>query len=79
MGMGVLELRIESGGRAAESVDDRRLGILRERPLIIWGDIPQSGLDWLFGRLPPQGLAIITVVNTPEQAHDLWSTYVDRS
>ena len=79
MGMSVLELHIDSGGPSAESLYDRHLAILRERPLIIWGDIPQSGLDWLFGKLPPQGLAIITVVNTPEQAHDLWSTYVDRS
>ncbi len=45
------------------------------RPLIIWGDIPTADLDWLFAKLPPQGLAIITVVNTPEQARELWSKY----
>lgn len=75
MGMSVLELHIDSGGPPAESLFDRHLAILRERPLIIWGDIPRSGLDWLFAKLPPQGLAIITVVNDPEQACDLWKRY----
>ena len=77
MGMSVLELHIDSGGPSAESLFDRHMAILRERPLIIWGDIPRTDLDWLFAKLPPQGLAIITVVNTPDQAQDLWRTYVE--
>lgn len=76
MGMSALELHIDSGGPSAEKLYDRHLAILRERPLIIWGDIPRADLDWLFAKLPPQGLAIITVVQTPEQAHVLWKTYV---
>lgn len=76
MGMSVLELHIDSGGPSAESLFERHLTILRERPLIIWGDIPASGLDWLFAKLPPQGLAIITVVDSPDQARQLWQRYV---
>ncbi len=78
MGMSALELHIDSGGPSAQALYDRHLAILRERPLIIWGDIPPADLDWLFAKLPPQGLAIITVVQTPEQAYDLWKTYVER-
>ncbi len=77
MGMSVLELHIDSGGPPAQELFDRHLAILKQRPLIIWGDIPSSDLDWLFGELPQQGLALITVVNTPEQARDLWRTYVE--
>ena len=79
MGMSALELHIDSGGPSAEALYERHLAILRERPLIIWGDIPRSDLDWLFAKLPPQGLAIITVVNSPDQAHDLWRTYVEHA
>lgn len=79
MGMSALELHIDSGGPSAEALYDRHLAILRERPLIIWGDIPAADLDWLFSKLPAQGLAIITVVQTPEQAHTLWETYVERA
>lgn len=79
MGVSVLELHIDSGGPSAQDLFERHLAILKRRPLIIWGDIPPAGLDWLFSKLPPQGLAIITVVNTPDQARDLWRTYVERT
>jgi hypothetical protein len=79
MGMSALELHIDSGGPSAEALYDRHLAILRERPLIIWGDISPADLDWLFAKLPPQGLAIITVVQTPEQARELWRTYAERA
>ena len=78
MGMSVLELHIDSGGPSAEALYERHLAILRQRPLIIWGDIPKADLDWLFSKLRPQGLAIITVVNSPDQARALWRTYVER-
>ncbi len=76
MGMTVLELHIDTGGPSAEELYERHLAILRERPLIIWGDIPPADLDWLFSKLPPQGLAVITVVQSPDQARELWRTYV---
>lgn len=79
MGASALELHIDKGGPSAQSLYERHLAILRQRPLIIWGDIPKPDLDWLFGKLPPQGLAIITVVDSPDQARELWRTYVDRT
>lgn len=78
MGMSVLELHIDSGGASAQSLYERHLTIMRQRPLLIWGDIPPADLDWLFSRLPPQGLAIITVVKSVEQARELWRKYVER-
>jgi hypothetical protein len=77
MGMSVLELHIDSGGPSAKDLFERHLAILKQRPLLIWGDIPKADLDWLFSKLPPKGLAIITVVESPEQALTLWSTYVE--
>lgn len=79
MGMSVLELHIDSGGPSAQDLVERHLAILKQRPLIIWGDIPPADLDWLFSKLPPQGLAIITVVNSIDQARNLWSTYVSNT
>ena len=43
-----------------------------ERPLLIWGDIPEKDLDWIFSNLPMEGLAVNTVVSSPEQAEAIW-------
>jgi len=77
MGMSALELHIDCGGPSAEALYERHMAILEQRPLIIWGDLPRADLDWLFAKLPPQGLAIITVVNGPEQARDHWRRYAE--
>jgi hypothetical protein len=78
MGMGTLELHIDTGGPSAEALFPRHLEILGRKPMIIWGDIPEQDLDWIFAKLPPRGLAIITVVDTPETAQELWRKYVAR-
>ncbi|MCX6985001.1 MAG: hypothetical protein NT118_09680 [Lentisphaerae bacterium] len=76
MGMSVLELHIDTGGPSAEALYERHLAILKRKPLLIWGDIPEKDLDWLFTRLPAKGLALITVVKNPEQAEKHWRKYV---
>jgi len=78
MGMDVLEMHIDSGGPSAEELYDRHLSILKSRPLLIWGDIPEADMDWIFSRLPPAGLAVITVVENPEQSEKLWRKYVEK-
>ena len=55
MGMSALELHIDAGGSSAEQLYDRHLAILKEKPLIIWGDIPEADLDWIFSKLPAAG------------------------
>jgi hypothetical protein len=76
MGMSALELHIDAGGPSAEQLYDRHLAILKEKPLIIWGEIPEVDLDWIFSKLPTAGLAVNTVVKNSEHAKQLWSKYV---
>jgi hypothetical protein len=44
--------------------------------LIIWGDIPETDRDWIFSKLPARGLAVITVVDSPQQAEAIWKRYL---
>ena len=67
-----LELHLDEGGPSAEALYPAHLKILAEKPLVIWGYLPERDLDWIFKKLPPAGLAVITMVQTPEQAGDIW-------
>jgi len=70
-----LELHIDEGGPSAEALHPTHLKILAHKPLVIWGNIPERDLDWIFNKLPPQGLAVITVVESSEQAAVIWQRY----
>ncbi len=76
MEMTALELHIDEGGPSAEQLFDVHKKILARKPLLIWGDIPQHDLDWIFSNLPAQGLAVNTVVASPAQAEAIWQRYV---
>jgi hypothetical protein len=76
MGMSVLELHIDTGGPSAEALYQRHLEILAQKPLLIWGDISDTDLDWIFAKLPARGLAVITVVDAPSRAATLWDRYI---
>ena len=76
MEMTALELHIDEAGPSAEQLFDVHKKILDTKPLLIWGDIPERDLDWIFSKLPPQGLAVNTVVTSPEQAEALSNRYV---
>lgn len=67
-----LELHIDEGGPSAEALYPVHMNILAGKPLIIWGNIPDGDLNWIFERLPPAGLAVITTVQTPEEAGAIW-------
>ena len=73
-----LELHIDKGGPSAENLQPVYNKIMKHKPLIIWGEIPEIDLDWIFNNLPASGLAIITVVNSPEEAEELWKKYIMR-
>jgi hypothetical protein len=79
LGFTALELHIDEGGPSAEELYDKHMKILQQAPLIIWGDISESDMDWLFNNLPYQGLAIITVVSNPEEAYDIWRRYIQQN
>ncbi len=77
MNFTALELHIDNGGPSAESLSPVYSRIMQTKPLIIWGDIPETDLDWIFTHLPPQGLAIITVVDDKDGAERLWKKYIN--
>ena len=71
-----LELHIDNGGPTAESLAPVYEKIMAKKPLIIWGEIPEADMDWIFSNLPPEGLAVITVVQDKEEANGLWNRYI---
>jgi hypothetical protein len=78
MGFLALELHIDKGGPSAEQLYDIHKEILTKKPLIIWGEIPETDLDWIFSRLPSEGVAVITVVDSSEMATYFWDKYIQR-
>lgn len=76
MDMLALELHIDKGGPGAEQLYETHMKILKNKPLVIWGDIPEKDLDWIFEKLPPQGLAVNVVVRSREEAAGLWDRYI---
>ncbi len=69
-----LELHIDEGGPDAETLHETHCRILARKPLIIWGNISRRDLERLFTKLPPQGLAVITVVSGPDEAGPIWAS-----
>lgn len=76
MNFAALELHIDEGGPSAEELYATHRKILEHKPLIIWGNLPEQDLDWIFQKLPPQGLGVITVVEAPEEAAKIWERYI---
>ena len=76
MNMTALELHIDEGGPTAEQLFEVHKKILLQKPLLIWGNIPEKDLDWIFSKLSYQGLAVNTVVSSSKQAESLWTKHV---
>lgn len=76
MNVTALELHIDSGGPSAEELMPVYNKIMKHKPLIIWGKIPEKDLDWIFSNLPAEGLAIIVVVESTKEAAMLWEKYI---
>lgn len=70
-----IELHRDTGGPSAEELYETHLRILDSTPLLIWGNLDAADLEWLYAKLPPEGLAIQVVVDTPEDAHLIWERY----
>jgi hypothetical protein len=75
MGMTALEMHIDTGGPTAEELYDVHNTILNKKPLLIWGKIPESDLDWIFSKLSFEGLAIIDCISSIKDAKRLWEEY----
>ncbi len=76
MNFTALELHIDKGGPSAEKLYQTHQKILKKTPLLIWGDILGKDLDWIFDKLPAKGLAVMTVVDGPQQAGQIWNRYI---
>ncbi|HBG28829.1 MAG: hypothetical protein A2Y10_03605 [Planctomycetes bacterium GWF2_41_51] len=73
--MTCLELHIDQGGPDAEKLYSVHTEILKKKPLIIWGQISDKDLDWIFSKLPHQGLAVNVAVDSIEEARRIWEKY----
>jgi hypothetical protein len=71
-----MELHIDEGGPDAEELCDVHREILAHKPLLIWGRLSEKDMDWIFDKLPSPGLAVMTMVDTPANAHALWRRYI---
>lgn len=71
-----LELHVDEGGPGARALYDAHIRILASKPLLIWGRLSPDDLDWIFSRLPAAGLAVMTVVDSPQEADRIWESYV---
>ncbi len=67
-----LELHVDQGGPSAEELHAAHTRILAHKPLVIWGKLSPTDLQWLFRKLPAAGLAVISVVSSPEEAGESW-------
>ncbi len=74
-----MELHIDAAGPSAEDLFEKHQKILSSKPLLIWGDISERDLDWIFSKLPAPGLAVNTVVNSPEEAEALYERFIEGS
>ena len=75
MKLTALELHIDEGGSSAEKLGDVYNKILQKNRLLIWGNLSVKDLDFIFKHLECRGLAVCCVVNTLEQAEEIWGKY----
>jgi hypothetical protein len=68
----VVELHIDFDGPRAKALAPHHLTTLKTKPLLVWGDVQASDLEFMLAELPSQGLAINLIVSSPEEAHRLW-------
>ena len=78
LGPTAVEYHIDAGGPSAEELYNTHMKILEKSPLIIWGALNEADLDWIFTKLPAEGVAVNTVVTSPEEAHDIWKRYKEQ-
>jgi hypothetical protein len=70
--LAAIELHIDHDGPRAERLEQHYRTILGSKPLLIWGDLTGADLDFIFSRLPYQGLAVNVVVSSPKEAQAIW-------
>ena len=74
-----LEMHIDEGGPRADALYETHRKILARKPLLIWGNLSESDMEWILTRLPGAGLAVMTVVNDPAAAADVWRRHIGQT
>ncbi len=69
--LAAIELHIDHDGPRASKLEAHYRTILARKPLLIWGDLTGDDLDFVFGQLPHQGLAVNVVVESVEEARGI--------
>lgn len=71
-GINVIELHIDKGGPSAEELSEIHQKVLSQKPLLIWGDLTEGDLEYILKNQAYEGLAIIIVVESIKEAHEIW-------
>jgi len=66
------EMHIDAGGANAQNLLERYKEVLNKMPLLIWGRLSEEDFETIWGRLQPQGIAVMAVVSSPEEAEQIW-------
>jgi hypothetical protein len=73
--LSAIELHIDFGGPRAEELYPTYRRILEHKPLIIWGDLTPEDLDFVDRKLDRQALALLPVVDSRQQAEEIWRQF----
>ncbi len=68
----VVELHLDFDGPRAEKLAPHHRTLLKSKPLLVWGDVQASDLEFMLAELPSEGLAINLIVGSVEEAHRIW-------
>jgi 5-methyltetrahydrofolate--homocysteine methyltransferase len=70
--LAAIELHIDHDGPRAEALEPHYRTVLESKPLLIWGDLTAADLEFVFTRLPREGLAVNVVAGSPAEAREIW-------
>jgi hypothetical protein len=67
-----VEMHLDTGGPSAQELCQSHLHIIEKTPLLIWGVFTEADMDWILSKLPSEGLALNIVVQSAEEAGEIW-------
>jgi hypothetical protein len=73
-----VEMHLDSGGPSARDLYQQHMHILETTPLLIWGTFSEADLDWVFSALPSEGLALSIVVQSADEAAEIWQKFAGK-
>ena len=74
--LAVIEIHIDKGGPSARDLLPVYREVLQAKPLLVWGDLSPDDVRTLVEELPPEGLALQVVVDSPDEAWAIYDAYL---